>query len=219
MTSVAARAASASLGDPLLIFPYNGNGIEAADCLMGRYRLLGYIDDTPAKQGRHPRGDVVYSREALREHGTAAVLAVHGSPATYQQRRDVIDGLDIDPRRFARVIHPGAHISPTATLGYNVLICAGVVIGSNAVVGNHVCVLPNTVIHHDARVEDWCLIGSNVTVAGRTIVGANCYIGSGTSLMNDIRIGERALVGLGSSVLRDVLPGRRVAGNPHRYLD
>ena len=204
---------------PLLIFPYNGNGIEAADGLDARHRLLGFVDDTPAKQGRHAGGDIVLPREALRSHPEAAVLAVHGSPQSYLHRADVIGSLDVDPRRFTRVIHPGAHVSRSATIGHNVLICAGVVIGGNVVIGNHVCILPNTVVHHDARIEDWTLVGSNVTVAGHTVVGENCYIGSGTSLMNGIRIGERALVGMASCVLRDVMPGRRVAGNPHRYLD
>jgi sugar O-acyltransferase (sialic acid O-acetyltransferase NeuD family) len=207
------------VAEPLLIFPYNGNAIEAADCLHGRFRLLGYVDDTPAKQGRHPRGDLVHSRRAFREFPHASVLAVVGSPISYLRRSEVINSLELDPRRFARVIHPGAHISSTASIGFDVLIGPGVVIGSNVTIGNHVCILPNSVIHHDACIEDWSLIGSNVTVAGHTVVGTNCYIGSGTSLMNNIRVGDRALVGLGSCVLRDVLPGRRVAGNPHRYLD
>jgi sugar O-acyltransferase (sialic acid O-acetyltransferase NeuD family) len=205
--------------EPLLIFPYNGNGIEAADGLSGRYRLVGFIDDTPRKQGRHARGDHVFTRQALRDFPDAAVLAVLGSPQSYLHRAEVIRGLDIEPRRFARVIHAGAHVSPSATLGFDVMIGAGVVIGSNAVIGNHVCLLPNTVVHHDAVIGDWTLVGSNVTVAGHAVIGENAYIGSGSSLMNGIRLGERALVGMGSVVLRDVAAGRRVAGNPHRDLD
>lgn len=207
--------------EPLLIFPYNGNGIEAADSLQGqeRYQLLGFIDDTPGKQGVHPRGERVFPRQALRDFREACVLAVFGSPHSYMHRADVIASLDVDQRRFARLIDPSARISASATIGFDVWIGPNVVVGPYAEIGNHVCVLPNTVVHHDARVEDWTLVGSNVTVAGHTVVGRNCYVGSGTSLMNNIRVGDRSLVGLGSCVLRDVLPGRRVAGNPHRYLD
>ena len=203
---------------PLLIFPFNGNGLEALDCLGSKYRLLGFIDDTPEKQGQSPYGNTVLPRAALGQWPDAQVLAVPGGPASFQSRRAVIDGLGIEPARFAQVIHPTARVSPLATIGHNVLIMAGVVITSNAVIGDHVCVLPNTVIHHDAVVSSWCLIGSNVTVAGNTVIGENCYIGSGSSIMNGLVIGRGALVGLGSNVIRDVAAGAVVAGNPARKL-
>lgn len=203
---------------PLLIFPFNGNGIEALDCLDTAFRLLGFIDDTPAKQGPSGYGHTVFSRAVLNQWPEAQVLAVPGSPTSFMSRRTVIEALAIEPRRFARVIHPTARISPLATIGHNVLIMAGVVITSNAIIGDHVCVLPNTVIHHDARIGAWSLLGSNVTVAGNTLVGENCYIGSGSSLANDLEIGNGTLVGLGSNVIHTTPTGSRIAGNPARPI-
>ena len=201
---------------PLLIFPFNGNGLEALDCLDGQFRLLGFVDDTPEKQGQTPYGSVVFSREALARWPRAQVLAVPGGPASFQSRRAIIDGLGIETSRFARVIHPSARVSALATIGHNVLIMAGVVITSNAVIGDHVCVLPNTVIHHDSTVGSGCLVGSNVTVAGNTVIGENCYIATGSSLMNGLEIGAGTLVGLGSTVIRSVPAASRIAGNPAR---
>jgi len=202
----------------LLIFPCNGNGLEALDCLTGGQRLLGFIDDTPEKQGRPVHGHAVHGRSAFAKWPKAQVLAVPGSPLSFRGRRALIDGLGLPLERFAQVIHPSARISPMATIGRNVLIMAGVVITSNAVIGDHVCILPNTVVHHDARIGSWSLIGSNVTVAGGTVVGENCYIGSGTSLINGITLGDGVLVGLGSTVIRSIEAGHRVAGNPARDL-
>lgn len=199
---------------PLLIFPYNGNGIEALDCIGGAYRFVGFVDDTPHKRGINPNGHPVFGREAFLQFPDACVLAVPGSPSSYTARRGIIQGLGVNEERFARVIHPAASVSPLASIGTNVLIMAGVVITSNARIGSHTCILPNTVVHHDVEVGDWSLIGSNVTIAGNTVVEENCYIGSGTSLMNGIRIGSGALAGLGSNVIKSVLPGSRVAGNP-----
>jgi sugar O-acyltransferase (sialic acid O-acetyltransferase NeuD family) len=203
---------------PLLIFPYNGNGIEALDCLGAQYELVGFVDDTPEKQGQDRYGHGVFSRNALEQHANAHVLAVPGSAASYRSRREIIQRLGVSDRRFARVVHPTASVSSLAVIGYNVLIMAGVVITSNARIGNHVCILPNTVIHHDAVVGDWSLIGSNVTIAGNTMVGENCYVGSGSMLMNGLHIGDGALIGLGSNVIRNVAAGARVAGNPAREL-
>jgi sugar O-acyltransferase (sialic acid O-acetyltransferase NeuD family) len=202
----------------LLIFPYNGNGIEALDCLGEAHRFLGFIDDTPEKQGTDPRGYPVLSRSALTEEQDALVLAVPGGPKSYHLRKQVIDGLGVEARRFATVVHPAARVSPLAKIGHNVLIMAGVVVTSNAVIGNHVCVLPNTVIHHDAVIGNWSLIGSNVTIAGNVIVGESCYVGSGASIMNGLQIGHNALVGIGSNVIRNVPDCAKVGGNPARQI-
>ncbi|MEO8062821.1 MAG: NeuD/PglB/VioB family sugar acetyltransferase [Pseudomonadota bacterium] len=201
---------------PLLIFPCNGNGLEALDCLGDEFECLGFIDDTPGKQHAGAYGLSVFPRSALVEMRDAAVLAVPGGPASYQARRQIIAGLGVAPERFATVIHPGAHVSKLARLGRNVLVMAGAVITSNAEIGDHVCVLPNTVIHHDVTVGSFSLIGANVAIAGSVRIGDNCYVGSGSNVKNGLTIGARALIGLGSNVTRDVPEGAVVAGNPAR---
>jgi sugar O-acyltransferase (sialic acid O-acetyltransferase NeuD family) len=202
----------------LLVFPYNGNGLEALDCIGEAFRFVAFVDDTPQKQGRDRFGHAVLGRDALIEHGRARILAVPGGPASFRARRGVIEGLGLEAARFTRVVHPGAHVSPLAEIGTNVLLMAGVVVTSNAMIGNHVCVLPNSVIHHDVRIGDWTLVGANVTIAGGVAIGENCYIGSGSRIMQGLRIGSGALVGLGSNVIRDVAPMATVAGNPARPL-
>jgi len=203
---------------PLLIFPCNGNGVEALDCLGEAYRCVGFVDDMPEKQRTGAHGYQVFARSVLDERADAFVLAVPGSPTSYQSRRRIIDGLALGAERFARVIHPAARVSPLATVGRNVLIMSGVVVTSNAIIANHVLIMPNTVIHHDVVIRSWTLIGSNVTIAGGTSLGANCYIGSGASIMNGLSVGARALVGMGSNVVRNVPAGARVAGNPARPI-
>lgn len=211
-------AAAGATGAPLLIFPCNGNALEALDCLAPAFRLVAFVDDTPAKQGVPVHGHRVAGRSILVESPDAQVLAVPGSPSSFRTRRQVIEGLQLRTERFARVIHPTARISPLARIGHNVLIMAGVVVTSNAVIGNHVCILPNTVVHHDVTIGDWSLVGSNVTLAGGVTVGECSYVGSGTSVMHGLSIGGDALVGLGTTLIRDVAPGNTVAGNPGRVL-
>ncbi len=202
------------MSTPLLIFPCNGNGVEALDCLGDRFRMVGFVDDTPGKHGIGPQGHPVSGRSAFGDWAEAMVLAVPGSPVSYRARRQVIESLRLPDRRFARVIHPSAQVSRFAQIGRNVLIMAGAVVTSNAVIGDHVCVLPNTVIHHDCIIGAWTLVGSNVTIAGGTVIGENCYLGSGSSVMNGLRIGDEALIGLGSTVVRDVRARTAIAGNP-----
>src|SRR5262245_51802336 len=202
----------------LLIFPCNGNGIEALDCLGNNFDLIGFVDDTKEKQGRHNLGFEVFPRTAITLYPEAKILAVPGSPTSFRIRRQIIEGLHIPEGRFATVIHPKSAVSSLVKIGYNVLIMAGVVLTSNGVIGNHICILPNTVIHHDVAIGDYTLIGSNVTIAGHTKVGNNCYIGSGSSIINNIEIGSNTIVGMGTNVIRYLSANSKVVGNPARQI-
>lgn len=205
--------------EKLLIFPYNGNGLEAIDCLQDHYELLGFIDDTPSKLGTTINGFKVFGREILNQYPDAKVLAVPGSPISYQERSKIIADLNIAEQRFATVIHPKASVSKMAKVGKNVLIMAGVVLTSNCKIGDHVCVLPNSVIHHDSEIKDYTLIGSNTLVAGNVTIGENCYIGSGSNIINGITIGRQVLVGIGSNVTKSIAEQSKVAGNPAKKIN
>jgi sugar O-acyltransferase (sialic acid O-acetyltransferase NeuD family) len=205
--------------EQLLIFPYNGNAIEAMDCIEGQYELIGFIDDTKEKQGPAKYGYTVFDRSALEKYKDAKILAVPGSPASYKKREEHIASLGITKERMATVVHPRAIVGKNVQLGTNCLIMAGVVLTSNAVIGDHVCILPNTVVHHDAVVGDYTLIGCNVAIAGGTTIGRNCYIGSGTNVINGITIGEYTLVGMGSNVVKSIASNIKVAGNPAKEIN
>ena len=201
----------------LILFPFNGNAMEALLSLGKDTEAVCFVDDYK-KNTNLERVPPIYSREAFQEFSDAKVLAVPGSPKTYLQRKELIQGLNIAQARFATVIDSRAAVSPLAKIGKNVLIMAGVVVSSNAVIGDHVVILPNTVIHHDTIIGDYTLIGSNVTIPGGVKIEENCYIGSGSSLMNDVSIGKGSLIGLGSTVLKSVPENSKVAGNPARAL-
>jgi sugar O-acyltransferase (sialic acid O-acetyltransferase NeuD family) len=202
----------------LLIFPFNGNALEALDCIGDKFEIIGFVDDTLEKQGLSDQGIPVFSRAAFDQFPEAFVLAVPGSPSSYRFRHAVIDSLGISESRYATVIHSGAFISKGARVGFNTLIMAGVVVNNSAVIGNHVCILPNSVVHHDSTVEDYALIGSGVIVAGNTQIGRNCYIGSGSNIKNNLKVGKESLVGMGSNVIHSVPSFATVAGNPARLL-
>ncbi|HUZ60758.1 MAG TPA: NeuD/PglB/VioB family sugar acetyltransferase [Hanamia sp.] len=205
--------------EKLLIFPYNGNALEAIDCIDQQFELIGFVDDTIEKQGMTKWGVPVFNRAALEKYKNAKVLAVPGSATSFKKRQEYISSLNINDERFVSVIHPGSSVGRNVTIGTNCLIMAGVVLTSNAQIGNHVCILPNTVIHHDVVINDYTLIGSNVAIAGGTNIGFNCYIGSGTNIMNGIVIGDFSLIGLGSNVIKSISSQSIVAGNPAKRLN
>jgi sugar O-acyltransferase (sialic acid O-acetyltransferase NeuD family) len=201
----------------LVIFPFNGNGIEALDCIsLDDYELLGFVDDDPKKMSEQFE---IFSREILQDYKEIVVLAVPGSPASFRKRAEIINSLHIERSRYITAIHQKATIGRNVKIGVNCLIMAGVVLTSNAWLNDHVCVLPNSVIHHDAVVDDYTLIGSNVVVAGGTTIGKSCYVGSGTNIINGINIGNLSLIGLGSNILKSVTGNSKMVGNPARDLN
>lgn len=201
----------------LVIFPFNGNGTEALDCInFDEFEFIGFVDDDVHKESKQYD---IYNREILHQHRELHVLAVPGSPISFRKRKEIISSLGIERSRYITAIHPKASVGSGVQIGFNCLIMAGVVITSNAQIRNHVCILPNSVIHHDVLVEDYALIGSNVVVAGGTTIGKSCYIGSGTNIINGISIGDESLIGLGSNVLKSVGGKAKMAGNPARDLN
>lgn len=203
----------------LLIFPFNGNGIEALDCLTDEFELIGFIDDTIEKQGKNEKFGVdVFNRSVLEKYKEAKVLAVPGSPVSYMKRDTIIKSLGIAESRFTSVIHKSANISKYTTIGYNVLIMENVVLKATATIGNNVCILPGSVVHHDSKVGDYTMIGANVTIAGFTKIGSYCYIGSSSSIINNIEIGDKTLVGMGSNVIKSFPPNSKLVGNPARAI-
>ena len=202
----------------ILIFPHNGNGLEALDCLGNDFKLAGFVDDEAGKQGRHANGYEVFGREAFKKYPDALVLAVPGAPWSYKDREKIISGLGIAPGRFATVIHPRASVSALAQIGKNVLIMAGVVVTSNAIIGDHVCIMPNSVIHHDSEIGDWSILAAGVIVTSYTKIGKNCYLGAGARVRNRVEIGDRSLVGMAANVIQSVEPDTTVAGNPAKKI-
>ena len=204
--------------EDILIFPYSGTAVEALDCLDTQWNCVGFISDDVEVIGTKKFGIEIFRRDGFKKFRNARVLAVHGSPASFLQREDILLSLGVEPERFATVIHPKSSISKNAKIGRNVLIMAGVVVAANAILGDHVVVLPNAVIHHDSHIEDLTLIGANVTIAGGVKVGRNSYIGAASSIKNGIQLGEKMLVGMGANVVSSFSERATIAGNPARVL-
>ncbi|MCF6283857.1 MAG: acetyltransferase [Candidatus Hydrogenedentes bacterium] len=208
----------------LILFPCNGNAreavgvVEAINCIEPAWSILGFVDDDPSAPSRQHGYPILGTRACLADYPDARILAVPGRPDNYWGRLSIIDALGIDPKRFATLVHPAAHVGPRCTLGPNTLIHAGVALTASVHMEGDVVILPNSVLSHDVFIGRGTLVGSNVSIAGGVHVKSCAYVGSGARLLQDIIIGEQALIGLGSTVIHSVPPHTVVAGNPARLL-
>lgn len=203
----------------LILFPCNGNAIEALDCIdPEEYTVIGFVDDSEDKLGTEVFGIHVHPRSFISENPQAKVLAVPGSPASFRVREKIIGELGIGRERWASIAHPKAAISKYAKVGRNCLIMDGVVVKASAIIEDNAVILPNSVVHHDSIIGNNTLVGACVAIAGHVNIGRNCYIGSGSRIKDHLTIGAESLIGMGSNVVKNVEEGTTVIGNPAKPL-
>lgn len=209
----------------LLLFPFGGNAREALLSILALnekgedWEVLGFLDDDQSLHGKECCGiKVVGGREILREAPDTFLLAIPGSPQTFQKRKEIIESLNVETSQFATILHPSVARAPDSHIGCNTIIMPNVVISCGVTIGNHCIVLPNTVVSHESVVKDYCCLGSNISISGSVTIGSGCYIGSGTKIRENVSIGAGTLVGLGSVVVSDLPAGVIAVGNPAKVI-
>ncbi|HYL33461.1 MAG TPA: NeuD/PglB/VioB family sugar acetyltransferase [Stellaceae bacterium] len=143
-------------------------------------------------------------------------VVTHGSIGPGGPRQDSFEkGLAAGLEPLA-VVHPGATVSPSASIGAGTVVLAGAAVSARAVIGR------NAIINTGAIVEHHCHIGNHVHVAsgsrlcGQVSVGDRALIGAGATVRQSIAVGSGALVAAGSVVVKDVAPNAVVMGVPAR---
>ena len=124
-----------------------------------------------------------------------------------------------DPDRLVTLVHPSAVVSPSATLGRNVMIGAQAVVMMDAVVGDGVVASSLTSIEHDNHIGAMTFLGSGVILCGRVTTGEFAFLGGGSVVKPGVEIGAHCTVGTGAVVIIDTEPHSTVVGNPARSLD
>jgi sugar O-acyltransferase (sialic acid O-acetyltransferase NeuD family) len=199
----------------LVIVGAGGFARETAQ--MAGERLLGFLDDDPAKQGTKIDGVPVLGGSA-EVPPAARVVVCAGSPRDPGVRARLVGRLGLPAERYATLVHPTAWVSASSRIGPGSVLLAQVVLTASVQVGRHVAVMPHVTLTHDDVVADFATLASGVRLAGGVHVGRAAYLGSGALVREGLTIGEGALVGMGAVVTRDIPAGEVWAGNPARPL-
>ena len=209
----------------LVLIGAGGFGRETAEAvrdLIGAgasWRLLGYLDDDPARSGTLVDGvPVLGSIRELLDMPDARAVVCTGRPGNYVSRPRIVADLGLPAERFATIVHQTAVVSMSSRVGPGSVILAQCTLTAAVTVGRHVAVMPQVTLTHDDVIEDFATVASGVCLGGGVRVGRSAYIGSGALVREGLTIGPYAMVGMGAVVTRDV-PAREVwAGCPARRL-
>lgn len=211
--------------DDLLIIGAGGTSreiaaaVEDVNQVCKRWRLVGFLDDDPAKQKAIIDGlPVLGPIDAVHDYPSAKLIVGFANHRDPWARKRVVERIGLGLDRYASVVHPSACIAKSATIGLGTAVLQNVVITCDTVVGNHAVISQGVCMAHDQVIEDYVLIAPGAVLSGAVRLQQNAYIGAGSIILQRVTIGEASVVGIGSVVIRNVEPRTTVMGNPARPL-
>lgn len=204
-----------------LIVGAGGHGRVVLEILRAQktYTPVGFIDANPALAGTDVAGLPVFGHvnvlSKLRQRRIQfAVIAIGDNAA----RITYADTLRDNGFELVNAIHPTAVVSPSATLGSNVVVAAAAIIGTESRIADGVIVNTAAVVDHECEIGRGTHICPSAALAGRVRVGERAIVGLGAKIIPCMTVGNSATVGAGAVVIRDVPPFATVVGIPARII-
>jgi sugar O-acyltransferase (sialic acid O-acetyltransferase NeuD family) len=195
--------------------------VRAINQLAPTWEVAGLLDDDRRIHGRVIHGAMVLGpTEAAHDHSDCWLAASVATPADPMRRLNLVSRLAMPAERYATLIHPGAIVPASASVGPGSIIHASSVLTADVQLGAHVAIMPAVVLTHDDVVGDGVTFGAGACVAGAVTIERGAYVGSGVIIREHVTVGAGALLGMGSVVTRPVPAGEVWLGVPaHRHRD
>ena len=105
------------------------------------------------------------------------------------------------------LVHPSAHVAPTAEIAEGTTVLARASIGPLTRVGRNCVITQGAVITHHCCIGDHVVVAPGALLAAGVVVGERATIGMGVSVYHDLKIGREAVVVNGVDVMLDVPEG------------
>ena len=205
----------------ILIAGAGGHGRVVLDILRAAktHNVVSFLDADESLHDTEIAGVPVLGHlnllPKLRRQGVAGAIVAIGdnrARASYAQKLAAA-GLSL-----VNAVHPSAIISPTATLGHNVVIAPGAIVCTDARIADHVILNTAATIDHDCDIGQSAHICPGVRLAGRVTIGQSALIGIGAAVLPCLKIGLHATISGGALVHKDIPPHATAVGVPARIL-
>lgn len=177
-------------------------------------RVAGLVETSDADRV----GETIHglSVRGLTEKPSPGAPVVVGTGTDGPQRRALVGRLVAAGWEVSGLVHPRAHLAPTAHMSIGVVAGPGVVLGAHSSVGDHVVLGRGTLVGHHTEIGAFATLGPGTNVGGNTRLEEDVFVGMGAVIRDHTTIGKAAVVAMGAVVVSSVPPGTEVRGLPAR---
>ena len=121
-------------------------------------------------------------------------------------------------KKVGSIFHPTSSVSKFAIVSEGIFINRNVTVNAFANIGNNVILNTGCIVEHECEIQDNVHIAPGAVLAGRVKVGSGSFIGANSVIKQGVEIGNNVVVGAGTVVLSNIPEGKKIVGNPHRYI-
>lgn len=203
--------------DPTKVVIYGGGGLSKMIIesvrVLGAYQIVGVIDDHMQKGTDIIGSPILGGEEVLPElYGQGIRLAVNsvGGIGDYRVRWQVFERLAENGFVCPTIVHPTAHVDPTARLEAGVLILAQSYISGNAYIGMGSLINNSVVVSHDCVLGTCVNLSPGAMIAGDVIIGDFTQVGMNATVNIGVKVGSECRIANGATVKSDVPPKTRI---------
>jgi acetyltransferase EpsM len=203
--------------DPTRVIIYGGGGLSKMIIehvrVTGAFQIAGIIDDQLA-----PGTDIIGCRvlggadklAELHQQGIRTAFNSVGGIGNYTVRLKVFQILARVGFVCPVLVHPTAHIDPTAILEQGVLVLAQSYVSGNARIGMGSLINNSVVVSHDNILGVCSNLSPGAMLAGDVILEDFVQVGMNATINIGVRVGMRSLIGNGATVKADVPADTRI---------
>ena len=214
--------------DPTRVIIYGGGGLSKmiieAVRVLGTYQIEGIIDDSMKKGSDVIGSPVLGGAEVLPDlyqRGIRTAVNSVGGIGDFQVRLNVFHTLAEAGFTCPAIVHPTAHVDPSAKLAPGVLVLAQSYVSGNATVGMGTLINNSVVVSHDNGIGTCVNLSPGTMLAGDVIIDDFAQLGMNVNVNIGVHIGKYARIANGATIKGDVPQGGRVYAGmvwPPRYL-
>ena len=206
------------LDKKVILIGYSGHAYVVADiAIENQYNIIGYTEKSRVENNPFNLPFLGSEQEFNFFHkneGTNYFLGIGDN----HLRERIYFQIEANNAQVSTLISFSASISKSVIIGNGTFVNRNVSINALAKIGKNVILNTACVIEHECEISDSVHIAPGVVLAGNVFVGERSFIGANSVVKQGVKIGKDVIIGAGSVVISDVPDGKKIVGNPIRFI-